>query len=1285
TYYVQVRAVLESGPDTFISGMGTELSALTAINVDNNDGVKDVTLMPITGSVDHLNVKWDLPATGQGWNKIYVWRSFHVDQGSAIGNLIAMADDFSATGNSSEIVFQTAQVSNADGGWENTIAANDFDAQLGGYNCFLSRAVFDDGTYFAASTNDKVVCNLPAFNPPVFTGVTNVNYRSDKYDSSPAERNYGFLELNFASKPSGDYDGFNIYYSKFPDLIYFDFEHPIHSIVKNDSDQNKSQEGVNGSLLAKLNLSKIRAGYYAVRWYSYGSSIKDTNTVISSNFTGLGTAEMGLNIVRPQPSGEILEIDFVNSGAPFTGVVSTDARVIWSDEVDATGALTGTINELMLGTGACVNAPAGGPCQFNFSNVAPGFQLGKWIPRFYQVIGANGALIYKSPVFGHALVPDGMVYIDKNLWPQAEGRFTKHWERYSFALDRFNDVPTAAVDWSGGSYPVAGTRDYTNDSENINGWRPDVDHLASFCQERRYTSNGAHFTQFTDDHEYSSLSRDYHQLKAMDFFIAVEGTPDLKQEPGYTESATNTDCGRTKTKVQYSPWVRFTDKTEGDTPDCISNFGVRNLTDLTPNESILDETNAKYALQSRFKRISNDNAGLLNISKARNSHKSELLPLKRRHAYGATGDVNSTPNYTFVNRNIDWETGQEIYGKLTVDSTETYSRSYSNVGYQYGQITPGFREYQPSLGEFKRGSRTTWHYNSSQVKCSLNSPYPGKLRTQNDSSGKFARLRWRVWAENNVKIRIAVAKNQTALDGWDGEAVIQGENPDLFTVNDFSGCTDESLDRNGKKFNNHYYDLDEPAEGNLAYQGVSLDVSTVNTKIMYEEADSTDSFTTQGRCSIDLEAAGVAHWGKRWLRVSAQWQNETPIKGDTHIVGRVPDHMTLVAKEDWPDKKIHEEAAKLGEEYSQPYDFAIDKYINDVAGSTASVVYTDGSAHSDTDWPKEVDIDANTNFVKTNNYSATQQFHGADYTYIFRTCDVRTEQLMADDPSWQLPSLTDASYVTGKRVHTLRGIEFVVAGFGTPDAYNPTYCQADSQKLFDLSENVNKFNPYLDPSSVYGGFTLQDGSNYDPSEDQSIFGINGTDNCISRYGVRNMLGWAGHVTNEMTNGWSHSEFIYRRPPDTVHKGMLQNGPLIDVPKNTGSGAAILGVTKSWDFDRAFPTEVSEDPADYDKFVFGPGAVTYRLKDTKDYVTRGGRTIISQYYGMNSPTENGTDFRSGMLNVSGTQNLHGFFRNGNMQDNSKGTLRPSRFSISWNTYGKGFGFAVSRCAIRSPND
>ena len=40
-----------------------------------------------------------------------------------------------------------------------------------------------------------------------------------------------------------------------------------------------------------MNLSKIKSGYYIVRWFSYGSLETDPNTAVSTLSPGLGTNE----------------------------------------------------------------------------------------------------------------------------------------------------------------------------------------------------------------------------------------------------------------------------------------------------------------------------------------------------------------------------------------------------------------------------------------------------------------------------------------------------------------------------------------------------------------------------------------------------------------------------------------------------------------------------------------------------------------------------------------------------------------------------------------------------------------------------------------------------------------------------------------------------------------------------------------------------------------------------------------------------------------------------------
>lgn len=1286
TYYVQARAVLFSGGDYYYSGMGTELSATTAIDINDSDGVKSVGIITVNNGPDLIDLKWDLPADGHGWSHIYVWRSFHIDESTATSQVRTLAD--STMGN-------VADYQKDSGDYTNTQIqdAVSFEAELGGFNCFLTRAVFWDGTNWAASENDKVQCIKPSFTQPIFTGVASATYDAASYDDSgsgtDAERNFGYVDINFQSKPSGSYDGFHIYYSKFIDPITFDFEHPIHS-VEAGSVEDLSQGS--SKLKVKMNLSKIKEGYFVVRWYAFGSNQKDTNTVVSSKFNGLGTAVLNSKKVYPDPSGEILNIDFPEGAAFTVSTLPTDARVIWSEKVDATGSLTGTIYEIPLGVNECASAPAGGPCVFDFS-IATGFNLGKWIPRFYQVVGMNGPDLFKSPVFGHALVPNNMVYIDKNLWPQDEGRYTKYWERYSFAVDKYN-ITLSDADYPSFTWGQTNVK-FTNDSEN--NYHAIFDQRGSTaCHGRPFSDDAAHFNSFMDSSEHASLSRVYHVQKALDYYISSYGTPNAGH-PDYETGSTTLGCGRSATMI-YEHWpMAVFDKDEGVTTECVSEFGVRNQTLTYPNESLGNRSNNNrlHRIPVRFPSQTRSTSMDLRPGISILRHKSELIPVNDRHAkmHALTDLTYNDKNYT--SRNIDWETGAPIYGKYTPDSTDVWT--FDNLAidydypwtYQFGLPLIGDNRPQISSGSRSHGYLGgTWA--GRQLRCSINSPFAGKLRTQNDSSGSNANIRWRAWGQSNVKIRIAVAKSQNALDKWDGGEVIGSLADELYTVNSFSECDNTD-------FNNHYYDLDvdETFPGTLTTGSSVYEFRNYPPKAMFEKpTGSTSIFRLQGRCGIDISSLNP--WEKRWIRVSAQYGTETPVKGDTHIVGRVPDNMVMVAKEDWPDKTKHKTAAKLGESYTAPYDFAIDKYLGYYSGTLAHPA-KNGTTPSATNYPVEIDMDNyDPGYMRYRN-DGKNIYYGMETWYPRQLCDQRTEELKFQDPDtdWQLPDYSLSNYAAGKRIHPLEGIEFVVAGFDTPDAYNPTFCQIMQQDVHNWAqwkENTypGNYNQMLDPEeiftetatdpdySLFDGKRLTDGrgATYSPSLDQTITGLHGSDNCISRYGVRNMRHWGVTYTSEVYDFDNKviANYISRTGGDPFVFNGSTVGPKSVYDTSVNSSNVTFGAVKSWDFDKAFPIETTQEPAEFDNYVFGPGAYHQFPNHSNVTIGRGGLIRATGLYGMANASENS--------NRTGKQNLHLYFMNGGKDNSEKGGSRPSRFGLTSPSV-RGYNIAVMRCSVRSP--
>ena len=324
-----------------------------------------------------------------------------------------------------------------------------------------------------------------------------------------------------------------------------------------------------------MNLSKIKSGYYIVRWFSYGSLETDPNTAVSTLSPGLGTDEMQVSEVYPNPVGERMTIGFRDS-VTFQNTYPNDAWVVMSDSVDANGSLDGELENIQLGSGECANAPSN-PCEFDLG--PDGMGLDKWEPRFFQLFARNGSDITKSPVYGHARVPPNMVYVDKNLWPQEKGRYLKYWDRYSYAIDKY--------DLSLINFDLIDPNDYYNFFFSNDGTkypplnRGSREKIMTVCHARipqdlnpNNPDKGQGFANYAEVTEFSSASRNYHTMNALDYYIASTGTPDISSS-GWNRTTDDRGCGMVFNNHKETKRYYVSTDQIFDNDKCISQFGVK--------------------------------------------------------------------------------------------------------------------------------------------------------------------------------------------------------------------------------------------------------------------------------------------------------------------------------------------------------------------------------------------------------------------------------------------------------------------------------------------------------------------------------------------------------------------------------------------------------------------------------------------------------------------------------------------------------------------------------------
>ena len=439
TYFVQARARFTSpNGQNLTSGEGIEISTVTNLERPEGDKIIGATIIPVTGGLDQIQVSWDLPTSEKGWNNIFVWRSEASTESAARNAVISMAN---SAGPSDHFAYDAFSRNND---WANTLTQQTYDAVLGVHNCFLVRAAYSDGTYYSDSDNDHVLCAKPLFTPPDFQGISQVTYLPEKYSTN--DPGYGWLQVDFMNTPSGTIDRYALFFSESQDISTFDFNNPLAKVNYGHLDCTVSCDLVinDNTILVRLPITTILAGNYLVRWETEGSSISDTNVKIAY-FSGNEGPPLSDDTVKWLSVGATAEIGF---DPAFVGGLS-GLIVVRGNEL-LNGQVAGEIEQFPLGdtnVEECAGAPTSS-CLWSHES------LDKWEPRYYQLTAFDDASgqIRKSRVFGHARVPAGMVYIDKELWPDSTGFHYSSWERYSFAMDKYEVSLASGTLLNGGEY-----------------------------------------------------------------------------------------------------------------------------------------------------------------------------------------------------------------------------------------------------------------------------------------------------------------------------------------------------------------------------------------------------------------------------------------------------------------------------------------------------------------------------------------------------------------------------------------------------------------------------------------------------------------------------------------------------------------------------------------------------------------------------------------------------------------------------------------------------------------
>ena len=382
--------------------------------------------------------------------------------------------------------------------------------------------------------------------------------------------------------------------------------------------------------------------------------------------------------------------------------------------------------------------------------------------------------------------------------------------------------------------------------------------------------------------------------------------------------------------------------------------------------------------------------------------------------------------------------------------------------------------------------------NDSGARCAISAPQPS-IEVSNFSEGDKARIGWKITGDVSYT-NILLTKTPTLA------AAARGSSPsdDELVFSHYTKCTD------------------------TAFNSVDFESTVAPTS-------PTDYLGTQGRCGIDISA--LDPWEIRYLRIFAV----SPTLGrysELFIIAKVPDGMVFVHADDWPNTTMHTAAAEIGESYSSPFNFAIDKYESSNNGTVTDC--------SDEAFPCTT---MGSGFLES---AATQPRITINWYTAKTGCDARTASLVAEDPAWATSS-TDRSSTVGqqRRVHLATGLEWQVASFETPEAAGPGYCLISH----DFANTASPYN-------------------------QGATGNTSQQLCKSRYGVQNMIGNAHEWTDDLfdNNGVAGSGVAKNFWATSYTSGID-----IGLPGTWGPQTS-NGHIESYFFDKGFPetTTANED-------------------------------------------------------------------------------------------------------------
>ena len=516
----------------------------------------------------------------------------------------------------------------------------------------------------------------------------------------------------------------------------------------------------------------------------------------------------------------------------------------------------------------------------------------------------------------------------------------------------------------------------------------------------------------------------------------------------------------------------FGDASGNRTTLCASIFGVRNMI------GNIDELTDELLTEKMWKRYYG----------ADNTAEVETIPMPAMSKSNTNVVVTNwyrksaipIPGY----RLGTWSGSGDISKKTWARMDDRPSASRSSTVLRGGGSPGG------GAGRFKTVKAAATHRGYG-ARCAIRAPEPA-IVVENFSVGDKARIAWRASGEIE-SIAILIADHPNPSGTFAGSSVSDS----VWVFNTYAGCTDTS------------------------YNSTAFESAVAPGSIG-------DPLPAIGRCGIDL--GSLPPWTKRYISVAAYHSVHGYTVSDEFIVARVPDGMVYVDASDWPDTSRHADAAEMGESYSSPFSFAVDKYevskngtVDDCTTETFPCSEA-GSGHLESK-------------------SATP-YHDFNYYTIKTGCDARTAVLAADDIAWVTPD-TDRSLTTTqtRRVHLTTGVEWMVSSFGTPKAPGPHYC-------FMSHEFQGVGTPM--PGGESGSLS------------QLL--------CKSRYGAMNMIGNANEWTDDL---WDDDGVAGAGIIKNYWSSAYTDGVDLGLPAGYGP-AADNGKIEAYDFDFAHPISTTHD-------------------------------------------------------------------------------------------------------------